>query len=234
MRLLAIDTATEACSAAIWQDGVVLERFEVVGRGHTERLLPMLRMLLADAGLSFQQFDGFVCGVGPGSFAGVRIGVGFVKGLALALDRPVVPVTSLAMLAQGAGDARRVLACIDARLDEVYFGSFERGSDGLVRPLRPAVVAAPSALRLNEPRSWAAVGSGWNTYEAPLRQALAAEIADMDGTALPRAADALLLALPEFRAGRTLSADAIAPIYLRDKVALNLQEQAALRRSRPV
>jgi len=104
LRLLAIDTATEACSAALWIDGAIVERHEVVGRTHTERLLPLVQALLADAGLRPAQLDGLIAGIGPGSFAGVRIGVGLVKGMALGLDRPVVGITSLAMLAQAALD----------------------------------------------------------------------------------------------------------------------------------
>lgn len=230
MRLLALDTATEACSVALWQAGKVVERFEVVGRSHTERLLPMVQALIAEAGISFKQLDGFVCGVGPGSFAGVRIGVGFVKGLALALDRPVVPVTSLAMLAQGAAPATQILACIDARMKEVYFGAFVRDGSGLVHPSSAAVVSAPEALNFAGDGEWTGAGSGWCTYETPLRQSIAADISSINGTALPHAADALILALPQFRSGTATTADALAPIYLRDKVALNLGEQAALRR----
>src|SRR3546814_5034000 len=99
MNILALDTATEACSAALQLGDQVIARFEVAGRGHTQKLVPMVRGLLAEAGIAFAQLDAYVCGVGPGSFAGVRIGVSFVKGLALAHERPVVAVSSLAMLA---------------------------------------------------------------------------------------------------------------------------------------
>ena len=102
MKLLALDTATEACSVALWLDGRIEQRYEAVGRGHSQRLPQMLQELLVDCGVAAGQLDGIACGIGPGSFAGVRIGVGFAKGLALGLDRPVLPVTSLAMLAQGA------------------------------------------------------------------------------------------------------------------------------------
>src|SRR3546814_9528921 len=87
MNILALDTATEACSAALQLGDQVIARFEVAGRGHTQKLVPMVRGLLAEAGIAFAQLDAYVCGVGPGSFAGVRIGVSFVKGLALAHER---------------------------------------------------------------------------------------------------------------------------------------------------
>lgn len=234
MRLLALDTATEACSAALWIDGQVLARFEIAGRTHTQQMLPMVHGLLAEAGLGFAQLDGFVCGVGPGSFAGVRIGVGFIKGIALALDRPVVPVTSLAMLAQAAVDdgAARVLVAIDARMNEIYFGAFTRGAEGLAISGEAARLLAPDQLRVHDAGPWAAAGTGWATYEATLRAGVEGVIERLDGTALPRAASALKLALRRFAARDVLRADALAPVYLRDKVALTLEEQVQLRASK--
>lgn len=234
MRLLALDTATEACSAAILFDGRTLARFEVAGRSHTLQMLPMVHGLMAEAGLSFAQLDGFVCGIGPGSFAGVRIGVGFVKGLALSLDRPVVGISSLTMLAQGALDdgARRVIASIDARMNEIYVGSFEADADGLCRPMGSPRVMPPDQFREDETGPWHAVGSGWGTYEAAMRRGVTGDVVHVDGAALPRAQRALKLALPEFAAGRVLTADDLAPLYLRDKVALTLEEQVQLRASR--
>lgn len=234
MRLLALDTATEACSVALWQDGAVLARFEHAGRTHTQRLAPMVEEVLAEAGCTAAQLDGLVCGTGPGSFAGVRIAVGFVKGLALALDLPVIGVSSLAMLAQGAIDAGagRVLSAIDARMDEVYFGAFEADERGLARALAPAIVAAPALVRVDAPGPWHAVGSGWGRYAEVLRLGVSVAIASTDGQALPHAAAGMKLALPEFLAGRAGSADALTPVYLRDKVALTLVEQQHLRASK--
>ena len=232
MRLLAVDTATEACSAALWLDGVIVERFEVVGRTHTERLLPLLQALLADAGIVPAQLDGLVAGIGPGSFAGVRIGVGLIKGLALGLDRPAAGITSLAMLAQGAirAGAERVLPCIDARMSEIYLGAFERGAEGRARALQADQVVPPALADLGHlAGAWTAVGTGWGTYQAILRERLPGELLSIDGAALPRAADALSLALPLFESGQAISADELAPAYLRDRVALTLVEQGAAR-----
>lgn len=232
MRLLAVDTATEACSVALWLEGEAVERYEVAGRTHTERLLPLVQQLLADTGTRPAQLDGLVAGIGPGSFAGVRIAVGFVKGLALALDRPVVGVSSLAMLAQGAieAGAERVIACIDARMSEVYWGAYERGAEGLARTLLADRVAPPGAIEADlAAGAWAAAGTGWGTYEALLKQGLKIEPATIDGQALPHAAAALKLALPAFANGDVLGADELAPAYLRDRVALTLVEQQAAR-----
>ena len=93
--LLGLDTATEACSVAVWQDGELTSRFENVGRHHSEKLLPMVQSVLDEAGCRLADIDAFACGVGPGSFVGVRVGVGVVKGMALALARPCVAVSSL-------------------------------------------------------------------------------------------------------------------------------------------
>lgn len=231
MNILALDTATEACSAALWQDGQVLARFHHAGRSHTELMLPMVHGLMADAGCAFTQLDGIACGIGPGSFAGVRIGVGFVKGLALALDVPVAGVSSLAMLAQGAINhgAQQVLAVIDARITEVYLGAYTRSASGLAALLAPEQVCKPETASA-APGDWAAVGSGWATYADALKQSLQLSPLSIDGAALPRAEDALRLALPLFQAGLGISADVLLPNYLRDKVALTLTEQRELRR----
>ncbi len=227
MKLLAIDTATEACSCALWLDGAVIERFVVAGRTHTLEMLPQVRALMADAGLVFSQLDGFACGVGPGSFAGVRIAVGFVKGLALSLDRPVVGVTSLRVLAQQALDAgaSQVIAAIDARMDEVYVGVFGRGADGLAQASLPEKVAAPAAFSIDGQGPWTCVGTGWGAYEAKLRAGVSGEIVSIDAASLPRSATALKLALPVFERGEAAGAEVLVPVYLRDKVALTLVEQ---------
>ena len=230
---LAVDTATEACSVAVWVDGAARERFEPMQREHTQRLLPMVQALLAEAGRGVAQLDGIACGIGPGSFAGLRIGVGVVKGLALARDLPVVGASSLAMLAQRAirlGQAGQVAAVIDARMSEVYFGAYRRGADGRAEAMLPDQVGAAGSVPRLPAGRWHAVGTGWGRYEAELRAATGLLDAVADAAALPHAEEALVLALPEFAAGRTLSADALAPAYLRDRVALTLDEQAALRR----
>lgn len=229
---LAIDTATEACSVAIALDGQVRERFEPMQREHTARVLPLVHQVLADCGCTLAQVDGLVCGIGPGSFAGLRIGVGVVKGLALARDLPVVGVSSLAMLAQRVlrlhGDTA-VAAVIDARMNEVYFGAYRRDAAGYMVAATPDQVGPAPAVPALPAGPWAAVGTGWAKYEQELRKATGIEPVRLDSGALPHAEDALALALPEFAAGRARSADVLAPAYLRDRVALTLAEQAALR-----
>ena len=160
MKIFALDTATEACSVALWLDGVIVERFEVAGRDHTQRLPAMAHALMAEAGLAWSQLDGLVCGIGPGSFAGVRIGVAYTQGLALAHGQPVVGVSSLAMLAGGAGGPGRVLAAIDARMDEVYFAAFQRDVEGGLRIESKAQVCRPEAVPACRSRICASTPSG--------------------------------------------------------------------------
>lgn len=238
MKILALDTATEACSVALWLDGQVLARTETAGRSHTQMLLPMLQGALAEAGCTLAQFDGIACGIGPGSFAGVRIGVSFVKGLALSLDRPVIGVSSLAMLAQAAlnAGAPRVLSAIDARMNEVYWGAYVRDAAGLASLQGEETVCAPAAVPACA-GEWHASGTGWGAYEVALRAACGAQLLQLVPAALPAAREALQLALPRFVAGEGQPADALLPSYLRNKVALTLAEQAQLkdnaRRSAP-
>jgi tRNA threonylcarbamoyladenosine biosynthesis protein TsaB len=230
---LAVDTATEACSVAVSVEGAVLARFEPMQREHTQRLLPMIEAVLAEAGTSVARLDGIACGIGPGSFAGLRIGVGVVKGLALARDLPVAGVSSLAMLAQRAmrlGGATHVAAVIDARMSEVYFGAYGRDAAGLAEVILADRVCPPGQVPALPEGAWTAAGTGWGRYEAVLRASVRATLGAVDGGALPHAEEALALGIPVLAAGRGQSADALAPAYLRDRVALTVQERARLPR----
>src|SRR5687767_3120441 len=160
MKLLALDTSTEACSVALAIGDDVVERFELEQR-HGERLLGMVDELLTQGGIALTQLDAIAFGRGPGSFTSLRIGAGVVQGLAFGADLPVVPVSSLAALAQGSG-APKVLAAFDARMRQVYYGAFVRAGDGLVTPAGPEVVIDPAKLPLPEGTSWTGTGSGWD------------------------------------------------------------------------
>ena len=232
MNLLAIDTATEACSLAIAIGDRVVSRHVVAGRDQTAVLLPLLHELLTEAGIGAPQLDAIVCGVGPGSFAGVRIGVGFVKGLAFVRDVPIVPVLSLQCLAQGAmrrTGAQRVLSCIDARMSEVYAGTFERGSDGVARATSAPRVCKPDVLAESIAEPWAATGTGWGAYREILQRRFPKPIAE-EPTALPEAIDAITIARAALARGESIKVDALEPVYLRNDVALTLEQQAQARR----
>jgi len=223
MKLLAIETSTEACSVAVHVDGEVIERHELAPRRHTQLVLPWAEELLAQAGLAKSQLDAIAVGRGPGAFTGVRLAIAITQGLALALDRPVLAVSTLAVLAmQGQGD--HILAAIDARMGEVYVGRFRREDDGLVQAADAESVCAPASVPLPG-SSLHGVGTGFAAESGALAARLGDLLVGFDGQALPRASHLARLAVRAFTRGEAIAADALEPAYLRDKVALTLAEQ---------
>ncbi len=221
MKLLAIETATEACSAALSIDGEIHERFQVAPREHSRLVLPMLDELLAEAGVTLKALDALAFGRGPGSFTGVRIAVSMIQGIALGADLPVVPVSSLAALAQGMlrTDAeRQVLAAIDARMEEVYWGAYRADTDGIMRPSGKEQVLRPQDVLLPEGDGWIGAGTGWQTYGAQLSERLGKQVERWRGERYPSAADVAVLAAAGFDEGQAVSAEEALPVYLRDKV----------------
>jgi len=218
MRILAIDTVTEACSAALWFDGEVRERFAVEPRRHTELILPMVEELLAEAGIDLARLDALAVDRGPGSFTGVRVGVGVVQGLALARDLPVHPVSSLAALAMQAKAPGLVLPMIDARMDEVYWGVYEHAGE-TVTLHGEEHVTPPQAVRFPAKVPATALGTGLHAFrEHFLTLYPELQIADRaESPALPRAAEVARLAAAQPPAA-ALAAEQILPVYLRDQV----------------
>ena len=221
--LLAIETSTEACSVAVYVNGEVISRHELAPRRHTQLVLPWADELMAQAGLRKSQLDAIAVGRGPGAFTGVRLAIALVQGLALALDRPVLPVSTLAVLArQGQGD--RLLAAIDARMGEVYLGQFSREAEGPVLAVGPEIIVAPaSAPRPALPAF--GVGTGFSAESGALVQRMGDSLAGFDAAALPHATDLAWLAAEAFARGEAIAPDQLEPAYLRDKVALTLVEQ---------
>lgn len=221
MKLLAIETATEACSAALSIDGEIHERFQIAPRAHTELILPMVDELMVEAGIGISQVDAMAFGRGPGAFTGVRIAVGVTQGIAFGADLPVVPISTLAALAQSQ-DSDRVLAALDARMDEVYWGAYQRNSAGLMELLGEECVSPPTEVPLPESEGWFGVGAGWLAYETVLSERCANQLVTtgdvFDGTALPRAREVAMLGVAGFDAGLAVSAEQAMPVYLRDKV----------------
>ena len=241
MKLLAIETATEACSVALWIDGAVRERFEIAPRRHAELVLPWADALLAEAGIAKSQLDAIAIGRGPGAFTGVRLAIALGQGIALALDRPMVAVSTLAALAVSApplADAgggwdgiaqQHILAAIDARMGEIYIGTFARDAGGLVVPIDAEQLVRPDAVPLSDHRNWIGVGTGFAADNGALVHALGEQLLHHDATALPRAADVVRLAARAFAHGEAVAPELIEPAYLRNKVALTVIEQKASR-----
>jgi tRNA threonylcarbamoyladenosine biosynthesis protein TsaB len=223
VRILAIDTATENCSAALLFDAQLLQREQLLERGCAGAILPMVDELLAAAHLGLKALSAIAFGRGPGAFTGVRLAASVTQGLAFGAGVPVVPVSDLQAVAQRALDAHPaatgVLVCADARMREVYWGCFERSPEGLARPSEAEHLTLPSGVRL--PRIGAGgrrplgAGSGFATYPE-LRTALSLD-AVLEGL-MPRAAEVARLAVPEVAAGRFLLAEQALPVYLRDDV----------------
>jgi tRNA threonylcarbamoyladenosine biosynthesis protein TsaB len=221
-RILAIETATSACSAALLVEGEIRERYALAPRQHATLILPMIESLLVEAGITVAQLDAIAFGRGPGSFTGVRIAASVVQGIAFAADRPVVPVSTLAALALGGqretGQAR-VLAALDARKDEVYWGSYLYTDDGTLELQGEEVVCAPAAIALPVAGDWIGVGSGWDSYGPLLLQRLGERVVRMVPDLEPRAADVARLSLDAFLQGRTVAPEQAIPVYLRNNVA---------------
>ncbi|PKO38041.1 MAG: tRNA (adenosine(37)-N6)-threonylcarbamoyltransferase complex dimerization subunit type 1 TsaB [Betaproteobacteria bacterium HGW-Betaproteobacteria-6] len=222
MLILALETSTELGSCALWRDGVVAERICPPGKSHSETLLPLVRELLAEAGVKVGQLDAIAFGVGPGAFTGLRVACGAAQGLAVAANLPLIPVTSLETMAAQAG-GERVLALLDARMGEVYSGSFQRGDDGYV--LQGDIrVSAPDAVSLPAEPGWIACGNAIAAYPVLAGRLSAAGMA-IHADVLPTAATVVRLAAPRATRGEGIDAALAAPLYIRDKVAKTVAER---------
>ena len=217
--LLALDTATEACSVALLHNGQVFSRYAVIPRLHAQRILPMISEVLAEAGISKNAVTAIAFGRGPGAFTGLRIAVGVVQGLAFALQIPVLPVSNLAAIAQRAcreHGAKQVAVAIDARMDEVYWGCYSL-IDGEVRLQGSEAVLPPERAELARTAQgeWFAAGTGWHAYA----ERITVPVYASDAQLLPHAEVILTLAQGMWQRGEAISAQDAQPIYLRDQVA---------------
>lgn len=218
MKLLALETSTEACSVALFADGRVIARFRHAPRLQTELLLPMAEEVLAEAGLTLAQLDALAYSRGPGAFTGVRIAAAAVQAFAFARDLPVVAVSSLQTLAQGAWrvhGATRVLSVFDARMDEVYAGGYVL-ADGLMQPVAAECLCVPAALPEALRGEWFAAGNGVAAYEGVLREQCT--LSGIDASLFPSAEDVLPLARAQYAQAGGQPAELALPVYLRDEV----------------
>ena len=216
MNVLALDTATEACSVALLSGGQMYEEFVVAPRQHNRLLFGMCDRLLGRAGLRCDQLNALAFGRGPGAFTGVRIAAAAVQGIAYAHRLPVAAVSELAALAQqlfDECDETHALAAIDARMGEVYYGLFRRNVEGLAEAESKEDVIAADRITGGETFSGCAGGTGLAAYPT-----LAAAAAVRRSDLLPHAAAILKLALPKISSGETVSPEQALPVYLRDRV----------------
>jgi len=228
VRILALDAATEACSAALLDGDSLIRRYDEIGRGHAERILVMVEELLAESGLALSALDAIAACIGPGGFTGVRITVATVQGLAFGASLPVVAVASLEALAaralSGADADTHALACLDARMGEVYWGVFRPDARRGVAATQPPRVSPPEAVGPIEVRKLRGIGRGFSAYPALAQQA-GLVLAVGAQTALPDAREVATLGACRFRAGEALDPADLTPLYLRDQVALTEAER---------
>jgi tRNA threonylcarbamoyladenosine biosynthesis protein TsaB len=225
MRFVALDSSTEWCSAALSCNGEIAALERRADHRHGELLLPMVERLLAQAGLSTQDVDGVAFGAGPGSFTGLRIACGLAQGLAFSRDLPVVGVSSLEALAEVAG-AERVVACLDARMHEVYCAAYMRRDDGWEALHEPACLP-PSELEALPEGEWVGAGSGFAVHREALAARLGGRLMQLLPSLRPNAYAIARLAAARFARGEGVDAARALPLYLRDKVALTRAERAA-------
>lgn len=222
-KILALDTATENCSVALLVDEKVYVRSEVAPRDHTKKILPMVDEVLKEAGVALADLDALAFGRGPGSFTGVRIGIGIAQGLAFGADLPMIGVSTLEAMAQGCfrkHNASHVACAIDARMSEVYWGRFVRQQDGTWAQFDQEQVIPPAALAEQsqaDEHVWSTAGTGWDAYG----EALAGLKFNREGSDVlfPDAEDIVQIAKLELEKGNTLDAEEASPTYLRDTVA---------------
>jgi tRNA threonylcarbamoyladenosine biosynthesis protein TsaB len=223
LNLLALDTSTEYCSVALLRDEELTHREAHAVQRHSELILPMIEDLLVASGFELGQLDGIAFGAGPGSFTGLRIACGVAQGLAFGTGLPVVPVGTLAALAQEAG-APRVIACLDARMGEIYHAAYRRDGGHWTEVAAPGVGRAQSAPLL-EGEGWFGCGSGFAVYADALAKRYGRQLDGIAAELHPHARSIARLAGPVLAAGGGLPAEHAAPIYVRDKVALKMHEQ---------
>jgi tRNA threonylcarbamoyladenosine biosynthesis protein TsaB len=214
MRFAALETSTEWCSVALWLDGELAGVERRAGNRHSELALPMMENLLKKTDLTVDRLEAVAFGAGPGSFTGLRIACALAQGLAFPRGIPVLGVSTLEALAEESG-APRVVACIDARMREVYYAALEREAHGW-REVIPAQCVAPAALTLPE-ANWIGAGNGFAAYGNMGLKKVLPEVH-------PSAIAVARLAAPRLAAGEGVDAARAAPLYVRDKVAFTKAE----------
>lgn len=223
MRVLALDTSTDYLSLALWLDGSVLAHDTRAVQQHSELILPAVEALLAEGGVALAALDGVAFGAGPGGFTGLRIGCAVAQGLAFGAELPVVGISSLLALAQGSG-AECAIACLDARMGEVYHATY-RIASGEWQEVHAPGLYRPEQVPLPPPGAWTGVGSGFAASGAALQTRLGERLARINAEAFPHARDIAALAVARLARGEGVPAWEAAPIYIRDKVALKTAER---------
>jgi len=234
-RILAIDSSTEACSVALYNQGEIASRYQLAPRKHAELLLPMVDSVLSEANISLTDLDAIACCVGPGAFTGLRIATSVAQGLAYAAKLPCIGISSLQILAAEAfvkSDAAFCLASIDARMQEVYFAAFKKGANGLPEEIHPQqVIAAENIilqteiddLIIGKQAKLVKAGTGWDEYQ--YSEAITSLVSEPLSVKYPNAEMMLNIALQHLKDGKLLKPEFLQPVYLRNNVAKKKSQQ---------
>lgn len=223
LKILAFDTSSKYCSAALWMDGEILSRRVLAEQRHSEFLLPMLQELLVQAGLELVQLDGIAFGAGPGSFTGLRIACGVAQGLAFGANLPVIGVSTLEALAQQSGN-NKVITAIDAHMGEIYHAAYVKSADDWKSASIPTL-CLPQHAPLIPGDNWVGCGSGFATYNDELRSHYGSCISHFESDFVPHAREIAQLAEHGFTNGLGVDPVNAAPIYIRNKIALKESER---------
>ncbi|MDE2345432.1 MAG: tRNA (adenosine(37)-N6)-threonylcarbamoyltransferase complex dimerization subunit type 1 TsaB [Gammaproteobacteria bacterium] len=222
MNILSIETSTQKCSAAVLRGGEIYESAEIAGHRHAEIILPMIDSLLSESGLSLVQIDAIACGRGPGSFSGVRIATAIAQGLAFGAQRPVVPVSSLMALASGAYRTYKpanILACLDARMGQVYWCAYTASAEDQISPRTNEALSFPQEVKTPDNMPWFKAGPGFKSYAGVPSQSTDQTESGQDATLIPCARDIAVLARRFLEQGAAVAAEAVSPVYIRNQVA---------------
>ncbi len=227
MKILAVETSTEACSAALYIDGEVHEYFEIAPREHSKLILPMIDSLMAEAELKPQQLDGLAFSRGPGSFTGVRISTGVIQGIALGADLPVVPVSTLAAIAHHylkTSEFECAFTAMDARMGEIFWGVYKKNQQGYAELIGDEAVTLAENIIYPQLQGMG-IGSGWGEYPEQLSNCLGSLLQGIEANHLPRASAIVDLGVEGFDKNQAVAVEQAMPVYLRDKVAKKESER---------
>jgi len=224
MKILALDTSSEACSAALLIDNELISRFEIAPQKHSQLILPMCDSLIKEADINLNQLDIIAFGQGPGSFTGLRIAAGVTQGIAFGSDLPVVGISTLAAISYAILSKTNnslILACIDARMQEIYFGLYQKTETHSVQLINKEIVTKAENIQNTKAGNYVAVGSGWKEYEDELTDVFKhCNIQATFSDVLPNATDIAMLAKTHLELGKpSLQAEHAQPVYLRNNVA---------------
>jgi tRNA threonylcarbamoyladenosine biosynthesis protein TsaB len=228
MKLLAVETATEACSAALFVNGKISERYSLTPKAHTRLILPMIDELMREAQLKPAELDALAFGCGPGSFTGVRIATGIIQGIGFAHNIPIVPVSNLATVAQDFFDHNKedtAFVAMDARMAEIYWAVYQRNSSGFARLLGNEAVIAANIVDSPADLSGVGIGTGWQNYHPELTKQLEGRVIRYEPDHLPCARAVAKLGIEAFQAGVAVRAESAIPVYLRNNVAKKTSER---------